>query len=63
MHTYTYFVCLPFWKLKGSIYLFGSFYKKVNTTLQEVSLYKKVGKSKMKNSLSKMRDPTVSQEC
>ena len=25
------------------IYIFGSSYKKVNTTLQEVSLYKKVG--------------------
>ena len=31
---------------------FGSSYKKVYTTPEEVSLYKKVGKSKMKNSLS-----------
>ena len=33
-------------KLKGSIHIFGSFYKKVNTTPQEISLYKKVGYSK-----------------
>ena len=41
-----------FGNLKGSIYIFGSSYKKVNTTLQKISLYKKVGQSKIKNSLS-----------
>ena len=38
----------PIWKLKELIYIFGSSYKKVNTTPEEVSLYKKVGSSKMK---------------
>ena len=37
--SFTYFVCLPIWKLKELIYTFGSSYKKVNTTLEEVSLY------------------------
>ena len=42
------FVCLPIWKLKELIYMFGSSYKKVNTNPAEVSLYKKMGQSKMK---------------
>ena len=32
-----------FGNLKELIYMFGSSYKKVNTTPEEVSLYKKVG--------------------
>ena len=46
--SFIYFVCLPIWKLKELISMFGSSYKKVNTTLEEVSLYEKVGRSKMK---------------
>ena len=49
---FIYFICLPFWKLEELTYIFGSSYKKVNTAPEEVSLYKKVGQSKMKNSLS-----------
>ena len=36
--SFIYFVCLPIWKLKELIYMFGSSYKKVNTSPEEVSL-------------------------